>query len=118
MSMRYYANQIKGLSLGYLYAYLPIPYRSQPAKRTRLTRSSICSILLTLGLTDSCRHISRARTIQESILGTILYEIYTIPMFDIVKMTSFADNTSVRRWNNYVTNLQHYQTGSFNGAMR
>ena len=38
--------QPKGLSLGYLYPYLLLPYRSQPAKRTTLLRSSIRSIRL------------------------------------------------------------------------
>ena len=45
---------LKGLSLGHLYAYLLIPYRSQPAKRATLNRSSIGSIRECLGLSDDC----------------------------------------------------------------
>ena len=37
-------------------AYGFIPYSSQPAKRPRLIRSSICSIQLSLGLTLGCQH--------------------------------------------------------------
>ena len=38
-------------------------------------------------------------TIQGSILGPILYAIYVSPLFDMLKITNFADDNFVIRWN-------------------
>ena len=38
-------------------------------------------------------------TIQGSILGPFLYAIYVSPLFDITKLTSFADDNQIVRWN-------------------
>ena len=44
-------------------------------------------------------------TIQGSILGPILYAIYVSPLFDILKLTNFADDNFVIRWNKCMTAL-------------
>ena len=54
---------------------------------------------------NSYVHLSRVGTIQGSILGPILYAIYTSPLFDLQKMTSFADDTYIVRWNKTLTQL-------------
>ena len=38
-------------------------------------------------------------TIQGSILGPILYAIYVSPLYDLIKITTFADDNFVIRWN-------------------
>ena len=42
---------------------------------------------------------SDSGTVQGSILGPILYAIFVSPLFDIEKMTNFADDNYVIRWN-------------------
>jgi hypothetical protein len=44
-------------------------------------------------------------TIQGSILGPILYAIYVSPLFDLLKLTNFADDNFVIRWSNCMTAL-------------
>jgi hypothetical protein len=44
-------------------------------------------------------------TIQGSILGPILYAIYVSPLFDLLKLTNFADDNFVIRWNKCMTAL-------------
>ena len=39
-------------------------------------------------------------TVQGSILGPILYALFVAPLFDLAKMTLFADDKYVIRWNN------------------
>ena len=38
-------------------------------------------------------------TIQGSILGPLLYAIYVSPLFDLIRLTNFADDNFVIRWN-------------------
>ena len=42
-------------------------------------------------------------TIQGSILGPLLYAIYVSPLYDLLKITTFADDNFVIRWN---TNME------------
>ena len=44
-------------------------------------------------------------TIQGSILGPILYAIYVSPLFDLLKLTNFADDNFVIRWNKCIPAL-------------
>jgi hypothetical protein len=37
-------------------------------------------------------------TVQSSILGPILYAIYVSPLFDICKITNFADDNCILKW--------------------
>lgn len=46
---------------------------------------------------NSCVHCSGAGTVQGSILGPILYSIFVSPLFDLVKLTLFADDNYVVR---------------------
>ena len=55
--------------------------------------------------TNSYVHISNAGTIQGSILGPILYAIYTSPLFDLEAMTCFADDINIIRCNKILVNL-------------
>ena len=42
-------------------------------------------------------HHCGVETVQGSILGTILYALFVSPLFDLAKMTLFADNYIVQR---------------------
>jgi hypothetical protein len=44
-------------------------------------------------------------TIQGSILGPILYAICISPLFDLLKLTKFADDKFVIKWSNCMTAL-------------
>ena len=44
-------------------------------------------------------------TIQGSILGPLLYAIYVSPLFDMIRLTNFADDNFVIRWNRYLEAL-------------
>ena len=61
--------------------------------------------LLYVDLDGNCSYIrtSDSGTIQGSRLGPILYAIYVSPLFDLEKMTNYADDNLIIRWN---TNLQ------------
>jgi hypothetical protein len=50
-------------------------------------------------------HTSNAGTIHRSILGRILYTIYTSPLFDLEAMTSFADDINIIRFSKILVNL-------------
>ena len=55
--------------------------------------------------TQSYLHQSNAGTVQGSILGPILYAIFVSPLFDLTKMTNFADDNFVLRWNKHMEAL-------------
>ena len=44
-------------------------------------------------------HISDVGTVQGSILGPILYAIFVSPLLDLAKLTLFADDNYIVRWN-------------------
>ena len=48
---------------------------------------------------NSFVHCSDVGTVQGSILGPILYAIFVSPLFDLAKLTLFADDNYVIRWN-------------------
>ena len=48
---------------------------------------------------NSFIHMSNVGTVQGSILGPILYAIFVSPLFDLAKMTLFADDNYVIHWN-------------------
>ena len=50
-------------------------------------------------------HLLDAGTVQGSILGPILYAIFVSPMFDLAKMTLFADDNYLVCWNRTVQEL-------------
>ena len=54
-----------------------------------------------------CSYIktSETGTIQGSRLGPILYAIYVSPLFDIEKMTNYADDNLIVRWNKCLVEL-------------
>ena len=54
---------------------------------------------------DSCLIASKSGTIQGSILGPILYAIFDCPLFDLQKISNYADNNFVVRWNQCVKSL-------------
>ena len=66
--------------------------------------SERCSYVEVNGL-QSCLQDSNSGTIQGSILGPILYAIYVSPLFDLTKMTNFADDNFVLRWNRHMEAL-------------
>ena len=44
-------------------------------------------------------------TIQDFILGPILYTIYVSPLFDLTDLTNFADENSIFEWKNTIPEL-------------
>jgi retron-type reverse transcriptase len=44
-------------------------------------------------------------TVQGSILGPILYDIFVSPLFDIKEFDAFADDTYIPRWISYIPML-------------
>ena len=50
-------------------------------------------------------HLLDAGTVQGSILGPILYAIFVSPMFDLAKMTLFADDNYLICWNKTIQEL-------------
>ena len=50
------------------------------------------SFYVMVGEDSSDVHLLDAGTVQGSILGPILYAIFVSPMFDLAKMTLFADD--------------------------
>ena len=54
---------------------------------------------------NSFVHSSRVGTVQGSILGPILYAIFVSPLFDLAKLTLFADDNYVIKWNKSLTEL-------------
>ena len=43
--------------------------------------------------------------VQGSILGPLLYALYVSPLFDLIKLTNFADDNFVVRWNRQIEEL-------------
>ena len=54
---------------------------------------------------NSYVHLSGVGTVQGSILGPVLYAIFVSPLFDLVKLTLFADDNYVIRWNRCINLL-------------
>ena len=50
-------------------------------------------------------HCSDVGTVQGSILGPILYAIFVSPLFDLAKMTLFADDNYILEWNKCLARL-------------
>ena len=58
-----------------------------------------------VGNTVSPMFASDTGTVQGSILGPILYAIFVSPIFDLEKMSNYADDNYVIRWNKNITAL-------------
>ena len=60
---------------------------------------------VTVGDDSSDVHSSNVGTVQGSILGPILYAIFVSPLFDLAKMTLFADDNYLLSWNKTIQQL-------------
>ena len=54
---------------------------------------------VTIDGVSSYVHITGVGTVQGSILGPILYAIFVSPLFDLTKLTLYADDNYIVRWN-------------------
>jgi hypothetical protein len=54
---------------------------------------------------NSCLTKSETGTIQGSILGPILYAIFVAPLFDLEKLSNYADDNYIIRWNSCIESL-------------
>ena len=54
---------------------------------------------------DSCLTASETGTIQGSRLGPILYQIFVSPLFDLEKLTNYADDNFIIRWEKILSKL-------------
>ena len=63
------------------------------------------SFYVMVGDDSSDVHLLDAGIVQGSILGPILYAIFVSPMFDLAKMTLFADDNYLVCWNKTVQEL-------------
>ena len=50
---------------------------------------------------NSCIHSCVVGTVQGSILGPILYAIFVSPIFDLARLTMFADDNYIIHWNKH-----------------
>ena len=60
---------------------------------------------VSVGGLSSIIHSLDVGTVQGSILGPILYAIFVSPLFDLAKMTKFADDNFIIKYNKYIPNL-------------
>ena len=60
---------------------------------------------VTVGEGNSIVYDSNVGTVQGSILGPILYAIFVSPLFDLEKMTLFADDNYIILWNRQLSAL-------------
>ena len=67
----------------------------------------LCNRLFYVDLDGECSYIrtSDSGTIQGSRLGPILYAIYVSALFDLEKMTNYADDNLIVRWNSSLQTL-------------
>lgn len=56
-------------------------------------------VYVTVNGKESCLIDLSIGTVQGSILGPILYAVFVSPLFDLTKLTNFADDIHVVRWN-------------------
>ena len=66
--------------------------------------------LFYVDLDGQCSFIttSESGTIQGSRLGPILYAIYVLPLFDLQKMTNYAEDNLIIHWNHCLQKLINY----------
>ena len=57
------------------------------------------------GGSNSIIHMLDVGTVQGSILGPILYAIFVAPLFDLAKMTKFADDNFIIKFNRFLPQL-------------
>ena len=60
---------------------------------------------VSVGSLSSIIHSLDVGTVQGSILGPILYAIFVSPLFDLAKMTKFADDNFIIKYNKHIPNL-------------
>ena len=72
-----------------------------------LIRIWLSNRMFYVDLNGKCSYLktSDSGTIQGSRLGPILYAIYVSPLFDLEKMTNYADDNLIVRWSNCLENL-------------
>ena len=77
--------------------------------------------LFYVDINGECSYIktSDSGTIQGSRLGPILYAIYVSPLFDLEKMTNYADDNLIIRWSHclekLIVDMKKYLRPSLNG---
>ena len=78
-----------------------------PSDVIELIKIWLSNRMFYVDINGSCSYIktSESGTIQGSRLGPILYAIYVSPLFDIEKMTNYADDNLIVRWNNSLVEL-------------
>ena len=78
-----------------------------PSDVIELIKIWLSSRMFYVDINGNCSYIktSDTGTIQGSRLGPILYAIYVSPLFDIEKMTNYADDNLIVRWNKCLVEL-------------
>jgi hypothetical protein len=72
-----------------------------PNDLVRLIRTWLSDIKFYVSLNDDCSALqhSDTGTVLGSVLGPILYFIFVSPLFDLMNVANFADDTFVVLWN-------------------
>ena len=75
-----------------------------PADVVSLIRLWLTNRLLYVSINgdNSCLIATNTGTIQGSILGPILYAIFVSPLFDLEKLSNYADDNYIVRWNSNI----------------
>ena len=78
-----------------------------PGDIIRLIRVWLTDRKYYVSLDDCCSavHYSNTGTVQGSVLGPVLYAIFVSPIFDLTKITNFADDNFIIRWNKVLSKL-------------
>jgi hypothetical protein len=66
---------------------------------------SVRHFFVSLGDSSSIIHSLNVGTVQGSILGPILYAIFVSPLFELAKMTKFADDNFIIKCNKFIQEL-------------
>ena len=78
-----------------------------PGDIIRLIRVWLTDRKYYVSLDDCCSavHYSNTGTVQGSVLGPVLYAIFVSLIFDLTKITNFADDNFIIRWNKVLSKL-------------
>ena len=78
-----------------------------PSDLIKLIRTWLSHRKFYVNIEGSCSaiHYSNTGTVQGSVLGPVQYSLFVSPIFNLTKITNFADNNFIVRWNRVLSGL-------------